>query len=61
MSSMTISISFRKITQFLRRKNKAAVNLKTGRFESIDSAVIISSASKAVYKVESMGSRNVKF
>ena len=32
----------------LRRKNKAAVNLKTGRFDNINSAVIISSVCKAV-------------
>ena len=30
------------------RKNKAAVNLKTGRFDNINSAVIISSVCKAV-------------
>ena len=34
--------------QILRRKNKAAVNLKTGRFDNINSAVIISSVCKAV-------------
>ena len=28
----------------LKRKNKATVNLTTGRFDNIDSAVIISSA-----------------
>ena len=32
----------------LRRKNKAAVNLKTGRFDNINSAAIISSVCKAV-------------
>ena len=32
----------------IRRKSKATVNLKTGRFDNIDSAVIISSVSKAV-------------
>ena len=32
----------------LIRKNKAAVNLKTGRFDNINSAVIISSVCKAV-------------
>ena len=32
----------------LRRKNKAAVNLKTGRFDNTNSAVIISSVCKAV-------------
>ena len=31
----------------LRRVNTATVNLKTGRFHSIDSAVIISSVAKA--------------
>ena len=39
-----------KVTKYfyLRRKNKAAVNLKTGRFDNINSAVIISSVCKAV-------------
>ena len=32
----------------MKRKNEAAVNLKTGRFNNIDTAVIISSVSKAV-------------
>ena len=32
----------------LRRKNKAAVNLETGRFDNINSVVIISSVCKAV-------------
>ena len=32
----------------LRRKNNATVNLKTGRFDNINSAVIINSVSKAV-------------
>ena len=32
----------------VRKKNKAAVNLKTGRFDNINSAVIISSVCKAV-------------
>ena len=32
----------------LRRKNKAAVNLKTGRFDNINSAVIISSVCKFI-------------
>ena len=31
-----------------KEKNKAIVNLKTGRFDNIDSAVIISSGNKAV-------------
>ena len=31
----------------LKRKNKAAVNLETGRFDSINSAVIISNVCKA--------------
>ena len=35
-------------TTILRRKNIAMVILKTGRFDNIDSAVIISSVSKAV-------------
>ena len=34
----------------LRRKNKGTVNFKTGRFDNIDSTVIISSVSKAVQK-----------
>ena len=32
----------------LRRKNKVTMTLKTGRFDDIDSAVIISSVSTAV-------------
>ena len=32
------------------RKNKATVILETGRFDNIDSAVIISNVSKAVRK-----------
>ena len=38
------------ITQLvkLRRKNKAAINLKTGRFDNINLAVIISRVCKAV-------------
>ena len=32
----------------LKEKNKAAVNLKTGRFDNIDLAVIISNVCKAV-------------
>ena len=32
----------------LRSKSKATVNLKTGRFDNIESAVIISSVCKAV-------------
>ena len=31
----------------MRRKNKAIVNLKAGRFDNVDSTVIISSVSKA--------------
>ena len=34
--------------KFLRRKNKARVNLKNGRFDNIDSAVIISIACAAM-------------
>ena len=34
------------------RKNKAAVNLKTGRFDNINSAVIISSVCKAVQNLQ---------
>ena len=34
----------------LRRKNTTALNPNTGRFDKIDSAVIMSSVSKAVQK-----------
>ena len=37
-----------KLFHNIRRKNKANIVLKTGRFDIIDSAVIISSVSKAV-------------
>ena len=36
----------------LRRKSEATVNLKTGRFDDIDLAVIISSVSKAVQNLK---------
>ena len=36
----------------IRWKNKATVNLKTERFNNIDSAVIISNVSKAVHNCE---------
>ena len=37
-----------KLKNSLERKNKAAVNFKTERFDNVDSAVIISSVCKAV-------------
>ena len=40
-----------KPNRYLRRKNKVRVNFKTGRFDNIDLAVIISSVSKAVQKI----------
>ena len=40
----------KQLNSFLRRKNKARVNLKTDVSTTIDSAIIISSVSKAVKK-----------
>ena len=51
-SLVTISVIII-IINSLSRKNKAAVNLKTGRFDSIDSAIIISCVCKIARKLSS--------
>ena len=47
-----------KSVRVLGRKNKAAVNLKTGRFDNINSAVIISSVCKAVQNCKNCNLRH---